>query len=151
MSTHIMEYLNDTFRGLTQDLSLKGSGRTTKMLEDVMTTIKAKKPTQRMTIIIVLPVLLHEKTVIPMFVDLLRNAGFDPHRSLSLCIALEDTVKIYITSVEQLKSNTQNGKYAGCYPDPIRFLDHTTEEMIIAQGLQRIEQKLQILKNGKYI
>ncbi len=151
MAINLMSLLKEFFVSTTQSPSLRGSGRTTEMVHGVVDSIISRPAHEERTIIIVMPTLQYAKTIKPMLIECLTERGFSLTYPQQYRIEIGTQMRIFLTSIEQLENDMQSGKYLGYHPAPIRFLDHTTKEAVIAQGLKKIEQELEILKNGKYI
>ncbi len=139
----IMDVLQNNFESMTRHFKVVGSGRTIKMLESIPAAILKVPFKIPQTFLIVILDLRSKDYMLSHLVDILKQQGFTVSPKGSNTILIGDLICVDFVTPYMLR------RYVGMYPDPIRFIDHSVEEMVISEGLDQIKKKLKLLKTGE--
>lgn len=143
----IMDVLRNSFEGMSQHPDIKMSGRTTRMLQEVVDYVKnidveaTKRDSRRIRILVILSMLRASENTKPLLHSMLCDNRYDVVESQNT-LSVNNFVVIEFTAPDYLH------RYVGFRP-PIRFVDHDVIEKTIADGLTDIDRKITMLKTGE--
>jgi hypothetical protein len=135
--------LKETFSRIVNDRSVVGSGRTTKMLEDVCDYILTVHHHHQFNIFVVGSTHSALKAMQKQLSSMLKKKNIKTAEHMQFSIRASH-FQILFLCVSHLP-------YYKHYNRPKIFIDHAAEEEMIARSLNNIQNRLDFLRKGIYV
>lgn len=140
-SQKMLENVINNFKNLTQ--YARGSGRTTKMHNDILRIIASYQGGIVLKILVVGDTSVTVREISQRGVyELLTKNNIECTSKKNLIKT--DNIEIIFRSIEQEKA----AAFSGMPPAPLRFVEHYAQEVLIARGLEKIKNDLDNLCKG---
>jgi len=140
----MLDYVGTMQKNLRYFISSpQGVGKLHKMLLNLIDTVLHKGTGK---FVVICPTIKRAEACRKRVIDMLNN-----DQNIEVCfystigeINVTEGWSIRFISTEDIIS--VESKIAGIHPDPLRFVDHSVEENIIATGLDKIEQDIKFMR-----